>query len=628
MKITPISSQWLVSGIKNKFQYSNNPITNNNTVKNNDIFVRTSSHSVSQPMPVHFMGHNVYLIDGGNHAKDMEHFAKAIDSGNNMTVYTYETQDPIYSKFGKPWQNVEEELQKLYYSERLKKDDYVAVPVYINVPLQNLEAQYKEVMKKDIDLKPYNVLTHKKELLEFLQELARDPKKHEKYIRYMDPQDRGLEYVSGIINVLNRLDCKKIYVPASHPHEASLRWMANERGNTPELTNYLATGYDKDGKVHGMLDEIKRNGWYDFNLLTLADVDVVNMKKSDGFTDHIFSAYDTIVNDGERGVYNLTPVRDEEGKILGYSFKDDKTNSYPVEEFPYNEDLQDISKFVGKSVDEVVADDEETECFRNALGEHRDMLQFADKLYPVWKVYSQEQLWNDKIYDKGDFVDYKMENFFRRNGDYKIIYPPGDVENSGRPSVKAMGGSSYSMFTAIKRDIDNQIFYERVKEDGVNLTNTIWSIVDDAEGLMRVGDYDRAEEGFTSSLRYIDMVGFDPSEQSFLRAYKGLADLKYNKGDYAGANGLYNFYLNNICKKLENSTPEYFISHESERKHIADIFLRLADIANRRGEYIPEQECRIAAQAIVPSSDLGYYIINRRAKGDNNIGDLIQNARR
>ena len=112
------------------------------------------------------------------------------------------------------------------------------------------------------------------------------------------------------------------------------------------------------------------------------------------------------------------------------------------------------------------------------------------------------------------------------------------------------------------------------------------------------------------------------------QSIKGLADIKYHKGDYAGANGLYNFYLNNICKKLENTTPEYFISHEKERRHIADIFLRLADIANRRGEYIPEKECRAAAKAIVPSSNLGYYIINRRAKGDNYIGDLIQNEGR
>ena len=59
MKITPISSQWLVSGIKNKFQYSNNPITNN-TGTNNDVFVKSSSNSASVPAPVHFMGHDVF----------------------------------------------------------------------------------------------------------------------------------------------------------------------------------------------------------------------------------------------------------------------------------------------------------------------------------------------------------------------------------------------------------------------------------------------------------------------------------------------------------------------------------------------------------------------------------------
>ena len=158
MKITPISSQLLASGIKNKFQYSNNPILNN-TVENRDVFVKSSSSSVSLQTPVHFMGHDVFLIDGGNHAKDMEHFAKAIDTGKNMTVYTYETQDPIYSTFGKPWQNVEEELQKLYYSGRLKKDDYVILMRLHYLVSNNIDiSQFKNFVYDVSDYEDINEL--------------------------------------------------------------------------------------------------------------------------------------------------------------------------------------------------------------------------------------------------------------------------------------------------------------------------------------------------------------------------------------------------------------------------------------------------------------------------------------
>ena len=67
---------------------------------------------------------------------------------------------------------------------------------------------------------------------------------------------------------------------------------------------------------------------------------------------------------------------------------------------------------------------------------------------------------------------------------------------------------------------------------------------------------------------------------------------------------------------------------KKEREHIAEIFDRLADIAMRRGEVQAEQDCRKASKAIVPSSKLGYLIVNRRAKDDNYIGDLVNNEGR
>ncbi len=625
MRINPISYQWQKLGISNRFNYLSNPVTANSSNLDRDTFVKSPQKAETMPKAVFFMGRTVYLVDGGNHAKDMNHFAKAIDSGKNMTIHTFETQDPIYSSFDKPLKNVEDELKKLYYSDMVGKDDFVAVPLYVNVPLQNLEAQYKEIMGKDIDLKPYNVLSHKKELLEFLDVIAKNPEKYEKYLRYMDPDDNGIEYTAGIIEMINKLNCHKIYVPASHPHEASLRWMAEDRGCTPELINYLATGYDRDGKINGMLNEIKNNGWYDFNLLTLSNADVVNLKKSDGFTDHMFSAYDTAVKDGARGVFNLTPIRNEKREIVGYSFVDRETNDYPIGEFPYTDDLRDISKFVGLSVQEAVADREEIERFKEALSEHRDMLQFADKLYPVWEVFSSDQLWREKIYDRGDFVDYKLENFFRRNEANEIIYPLGDCENSGRPSVKSMSGSTYSMFSAIRRDIDNQMFYERVRGDGVDLKYMIELMLDSAQRYAQSNNYESAEVEASKVLRYIDMVGFDPKNKTYLEAYKTLADIKYTKGDYAGANGLYNFYLNNKCKAFEDKTYEDFADSVNERKEIASLFEKLADIAIRRGEGQAEYECKVAANCIVPTSRLGYKIVNRRANDDNYIGDLVNN---
>lgn len=153
-------------------------------------------------------------------------------------------------------------------------------------------------------------------------------------------------------------------------------------------------------------------------------------------------------------------------------------------------------------------------------------------------------------------------------------------------------------------------------------------MLDSAQRFAQNNNYDSAESEATKVLRYIDMVGFDPKNKTYLDAYKTLADIKYIKGDYTGANGLYNFYLNNKCKVFEDKTYEEFADRISERKEIASMFDKLADIAIRRGEPQAEKECKIAANSLTPPTRLGYKIVNRRANDDNYIGDLVNNEGR
>lgn len=620
MRISSISTLWTNNSINNinnnKKKYVQYPFFNKTA---NDVFVKSS-----QPFAAHkrinFMGYPVYIVDGGNQATDMQHFATAASKDIELHMRRAEDAPNNEYNLNKPLKNIETQLRRLNDYGLTDENSYVAVPIIIPVSLENLAEQYKRVMGNYIHLKPHTTQSSKEKLLTFLERLYSEPDKYRKYIEYMDPENLGLEYAYGIIQEINKLKCKKVYVPAGYPQEETLNWLAGERGEKPELTNYLATGYDEDNKVHNMLNYIKDQGWYDFNLLALSKADVVNLKKMDGYSDHIYSSYDTTVNDGARGVFNLYPIR-ENGQIKGYSFNDTVTNEYPVEEFPYNDEVKDIAKFVGLSVDEAVADDAETYRFKQAMHENRIDESFSGKLYPVWKLFDENELREKKIFAKGDFVDYKLQNFFRRNRDYKIIYPKGDCENSGRPSVKAMWGSSYSILSAIKRDIDKRRIKDNLKAyNNLDLNSAILNLLSNASDQRNIGNLNDAVKHLSKAVEYIDMDGFNPNNSMHMNAYKDLADLKFELGNYDEANGLYNFYLNNVCKNYRLS-----FSESDKDKYINEIkrlFHRLAQVARKRGEEDNAKICERAAYE-VGYSRLGEYVIKRRADNDVNIGDIF-----
>lgn len=620
MKVSPISSLWSVSksNTQNQKNYIHNPVTGNSE---NDIFVK-SEPSVQFPKPIMFMGYKVYIIDDGVHADFMKKFSEAISKKYEVNLFNA-INAPEYRR-NKPMLNILDRLQYANRHDLTEPDSYVALPVSINVSLKNLAEQYKQAMGYYLHLRPHSTQTCKDKLLTFLKLLYEQPDKYRKYIRAMDPENKGLEFAYGIIQEINKLKCKKVYIPASEPLAAPMARTAKDWGNTPELTNFLATGYDKDGKVQQMKNFLQEHGEYDFNLLSLSDANIVNLKKVDGRTDHLFSAYDTTVKDGARGVYNLTPVR-ENGKIVGYSFNDSVTNEYPVNEFPFNEKLSKISKFVGLSTDEAVANDEMTARFKQALNENRVTDEFAEKLYPVWKLFSPDELRNKKIYEKGDFVDYKLENYFRRNQDYKIIYPIGDTENSGRPSVMPLRGSNFAIFSAIKRDVENRDLRDTMLyKDNIVLNKAIYSLLSASRSSMRGGNYQNAEKILTDVVDYIEMEGFTRKNSEYMAAYKLLADAKFRNGDYVGANGIYNFYLNNKCKNyLERVKVERYQQTKDELDEIIALFKRLAEVAQRRGEKRPEMECLRAAKELEYGSELGNKVLYRRANDDINIGDIF-----
>lgn len=664
------------------------PVRFNNT---SDIFVKSYSpapqniHSTLNP--VSFMGYSVHIVDGGNHAKNMTYFANSLT--DKWDIYNKEVETNRRDPNVKQLENLEWKLKELNFANDLSYDEYhdfayVALPVLATVPLQNLQDQMKAVTGKDIHLTPQNVKTKKNEIIQFLKMLYDHPEQYRKYIDYMDPMGQGIEKTYGVIYQINKINAKpntKVLVPAGHPEYASIKWITEQRNLKPELHNYIATNEDVNYVIHNVQDEIKNNGWYDFNLLSLSDADVVNLK-NEADENYIYSAYDSCITNGGRGVYNFSPVRDENGNLKGYGYHNEQTADYPFEEFPANDEVQNIARFVGRPLDEVLADEKTTQAFKDAVWNNESREPFADKLFKVEDIFPQHERDYNKMSLKGDYIDSSLNLFFRKNNNGQVIFPACDCEGSGRPSVLSMWGSCFSIFNAIKDDINLK---ERFNERGYFNEETLKTkhpqeinlLLKESEKMLENKNYTEAEH----ILRYAAEL----EKTAGLHGHKpleALGNLYLMQNDYIKAEDCFNSALNELSRhiitkinsinkdltlaecstyknrfeNLQNQHMEYI--HEKQRYdnlgaiqkmfstepqkpeqaekyrqyaliydmalEAGQIFRKLADICEKKGEDYPTFACNWAADMMqYPSEGVCFDIIKRRADNNTYLGDFL-----
>lgn len=389
-------------------------------IKSHKLSSSSLSPSTNKIKTVSFMGKTVHIVDGGAHADNMKHFASAINFNISVKMHDVET-NPKDSNT-KQLKSLEEQLKNLNGNPNLK-GEYIAIPAVASVALLNLQDQYNRVMGTNKTLTPQNIKANKTSLIEFLEKIYKNPEIYSKSIKYMDDIGQGKEYTYGVIQEINKLIDKgaKVYIPAGHPHDTTLKWMAAQRGLKPELYHFIATGEDKDHLIQDMSNDIKSKNWYDFNLLALSNANVVGLKDVSGEKDYFFAAYDSCITDGARGVYNFSPIRNEENdKLEGYSYTNTLYAEYPFEKFPANDEVANLVKFVGKDAEKVIASEDETLDFLIALENNEDTDNYANKLYPVNEIFSKNEIIREKMALKGDYVDSSLKLFFRKNKGNKM----------------------------------------------------------------------------------------------------------------------------------------------------------------------------------------------------------------
>lgn len=566
---------------------------------------------------------NVHIVDGGNHGSNMEHFAKAImkDVKKDVSILFYDVPVNKNDPNLKQMSTLESCLRLLNLEGTVKKGDYLAIPGLATVSLMNLQDRIRNILGRDIMLNPQNLTYNKDILLSLLKRIYDYKHNYSNEICYMDKQSQELEYVYGVIQEINKLVEKgvNVYIPAGHPEENSVKWVAGEENKKEELYRAIAkpdTTYRYE--ANEIIDKVKKYGWYDFNLLSLSNAHVVNVRGRDE-KDYIFSSYDYFVNDGARGVFNFTPVRDAYGNIKGYSYTDETTVQYPFDEFPANESISNICRYVGFKARNLIADFKEHKLFKELVEAGKSTASLPYKLYNIFEVFSPREIEGRKLHVLGSLINNQQNLVFDTNSSGKVLFQKCNCEGSDKPSVLSMWGSCFSTLSAIKRDI----LKEPLNEDIYHFPKEIKSYIYTAREDERKGYLDGAEYYYN---RALDLVK-EPEDKKiiYLGLYRVLKTLHKVYDAKNLANSIMNMEAQEITKYEKESGNASCLTR---RLNMANLYRDLSKYCALQGEGYGSDVCSWASEVLDPANyeklgrDYADRIIERRLSGSDYIGDL------
>ena len=439
--------------------------------------MKIQSINPADQIQTNFAGRSVHILDGGAHGSYIKHFAEATikDLGADIEIKFHKANTNPKVESVKQLADLEEQIRHLNLSDNIKKGDFVTIPGQAAVPLLNLSDRMSNVLKEYIKITSENVKANKEKIIKFLDNLYYNRYSNTEQIKYMDNLEQGIENTYGVIREVNKLTEKgvNVYIPAGHPDDNSIKWMAAEQNLKEELYKGIASGGKQfSPEVNNIINSIRNKGWYDLNLLALANAHIVNVKDKNG-EDYLFASRDGLANDGARGVYNFTPIRDNWGNIKGYSFRNESTIEFPYEEFPDNTKIANINKFVGLPINNVLADENEHKKFQTLIRKKETASELPDKLYKISDIFDEDEIKRRKLNYLGDFITKDQKLVFDVNPEGKVLFQKCNCEGSTRPSVKSMWGCCFSTVSAIKRDIRKAMQKKEIDTQNISFSKKI-----------------------------------------------------------------------------------------------------------------------------------------------------------
>ena len=389
----------------------------------------------------------LHILDGGDHGSAMNNFASIILKDTGVKIKSHEVETHPKYEGVKMIKSLKENADKLY--KKVKPGDYVAIPASASSFIINLDAGVREILHIAENFTQENVGSKRNILLAFLRRIADDKTVPD----YIDMDKQGFEHLYGLIQSINKFVDKgvNVYIPAGHPSEHVIKYKFEQTGEKPYLYRYVATGKDPEGKVKKFLEELKEQKIQKLNLLGLSKAHMVTIEDLNK-NNYIYGAYDSFVTDRARGVHNFSPVRDKNGKLLGYSYHDTSTPEILYDDYNDNDEIENIVKFTGLNIRECLADEKAHQDFKKGKIN-------SDKIYSMKKILSQNEIEAGKLDYLGEYISADKKLVFDTNSRDEVLFQKTNCEGSERPSVVSMWGSCFATLNKIKEDIYKTLGY-------------------------------------------------------------------------------------------------------------------------------------------------------------------------
>lgn len=389
----------------------------------------------------------LHIIDGDDHAVTMKKFASSILKNVDVDIMMHETEmHPKYDGV-KMIRGLKENVEEL--SKKIRRGDFVAIPASASAYIQPLENCIYRIFGRVESLTFENLDSKRKIISNLINHIATHKNSSEFYELDMDQQ--GYEHLPDLIKGMNNLVDKgaNVYFPAGHPAEHAIKYQFKEMQDEAYLYRYIASGQnpkmDSEGKIIATIDFFKNNKYEKINLLGLSKAHCVTLEGLDK-KDYIFGAYHSWVTDRARGVYNFSPVRDNAGRMLGYSFQDTTTPEWSYEDCEINDRLSNLTKFVGLDIRDCLADEKAHRAFLKGKID-------SNKIYDMRKILSEREIDGKKLNYLGNYINSDKNLVFDINSRDEVLFQKCNCEGSEKPSVVSMWGSCFATMNKIKEDI-------------------------------------------------------------------------------------------------------------------------------------------------------------------------------
>ena len=375
--------------------------------------------------------------------------------------------------------------------------------------------------------------------------------------------------------------------------------------------------------------------------ITISNDHNITVKDRNSDKNYIFAGYDSCITDGARGVYNFSPVRDSNKKLIGYSYTDTVTNEYPIEKFANFEKVKNLSQYVGLDANDVVANEGEIIQYKSRVYKNK----LLNKLYPIEEIFSIYEINGNKLKLKGDYTDCTGKLFFTKNNQNKIIFPDADCEGSGKPSVMPMWGSCFAMFNAIKNDIyyaklAQQLYSTNGKSYGQYLLlkeQVMENLLNKAREAYKNKDFNKAEAIYNEAVNA--SIASEKYGFADIRPYIEQGEMFFKLYNLNNASGCFNTAINKLSRNikgcLSNLNLKFIdlkLQYENQQKHvkeyndilkIAEMYQKLSIICFENGQKESAIKCFKAAEEIKNFTIIGEKLILRRADNNMYIGDIL-----